>query len=91
MCSEITETSTLALLKDTMQCFLNSVIKIDSKTKSLRVDIKDGSQILVMRLVYRPPNATNEISYSLCPKINRAAGYSQVCVGGDFYLRIKAG
>ena len=75
-------------VRNTLQCCLNSIIKTDSKPESLCVDIKDGSQTLVMGLMYRPPNATNEISSLLCQVINRAAArYSQVCVMGDFNHR----
>ena len=62
---------------------LNSINKTDSKTESLWVDIKDGLHISVMGLLYRPPNATNEIRSLLCQEINRPARYSQVsfCIG----------
>ena len=71
-------------VKDTLQCCINSRIKTDSKTESLWVDIKEGSQSVVMGLVYRPPNASDQINSSLWEEINRAVRYSKVCVVGDF-------
>ena len=67
-----------------LQGCLNSKIRTDIKTLSLWVNIKDGSQTLAMRLMYRPPNTIDEINSLLWQEINRAASYSQVCVVSDF-------
>ncbi|MPC81514.1 hypothetical protein E2C01_076135 [Portunus trituberculatus] len=40
-----------------------------------------------MCLVWRPPNASDQINSSLWEEINRAARYSKVCVVGDFKYR----
>ena len=74
-------------IRDTLQCCINSKIKTDSKTESLWVDIKEGSQTAVMGLVYRPPNASQEINSSLWQELNRASRYRQIYVLGDFNYR----
>ena len=74
-------------IRDTLQCCINGKIKTDSKTESLWVDIKEGSQTVVLGLVYRPPNASQEINSSLWQELNRASKYRQICVLGDFNYR----
>ena len=74
-------------VRDTLQCCTNSKIKTDNKTESLWVDIKQGSESIVMGLVYRPPNASQEINSSLWQEINRASRHRQICVLGDFNFR----
>ena len=49
-------------VRDTLQCCINSKIKTDNKTESLWMDIKEGSQSVVLGLVYRPPSASQEIN-----------------------------
>ena len=74
-------------VRDTLQCCLNDKIKTDGKTETLWVDIKDGSQTVVMGVVYRPPNTTNDSNTALWQEIDKAGRYSQVCVVGDFNFR----
>ena len=74
-------------VRDSLQCSVNSKIKTDNKAESLWVDIKEGAQSVVLGLVYRPPNASDEINSSIWQEINRAGRYSQVCVTGDFNYR----
>ena len=47
------------------------------------MDIRERPQIVVMGLVYRPPNATNEINSSLCKKLTEQPGRLQsgICYG----------
>ncbi len=59
-------------VRDTIQCCINSRIKTDCKTESIWVDIKEGSQSIVLGVVYRPPTSTKEINTSLWQEINRA-------------------
>ena len=69
-------------VRDTLQCCTNSKIKTDNKTESLWVDIKQGSESIVLGLVYRPPNASQEINSSLWQEINRASRHRQICLLG---------
>ncbi len=49
-------------VRDTLQCCINSRIKTFSKTESIWVDIKEGSQSVAQGVVYRPLNSTKEIN-----------------------------
>lgn len=57
-------------IMDTLQFCINSKINTDNKTESLWVDIKERSQSVVLGLVYRPPNALQEINSLLWQEIN---------------------
>ncbi len=59
-------------VRDTLQCCLNNKIKTDNKAESIWVDIKEGSQSVVLGVVYRPPTSTEEINTSLWQELNRA-------------------
>ena len=74
-------------VRDTLQCSINGRIKTDNKTESLWVDIKEGSQAVVIGVVYRPPRSTMEVNTSLWQELNRASKYTQMCVVGDFNFR----
>ncbi len=74
-------------VRDTLQCCMNNRIKTNNKAESIWVDIKEGSQSVVLGVVYRPPTSTEEINTSLWQELNRAGRYSHVCVVGYFNFR----
>ena len=74
-------------VRDSLQSYSVSSIKVDNNQESLWVEIKEGNEKLLMGLVYRPPNLSREATLTLLDEIRRACTHRRVCVMGDFNFR----
>ena len=73
-------------VRDTLQCCVNNVIKIDDRVESIWLEVREAARKTVLGVVYRPPNLSKGDSTPVW-QINRACNYKQLCVLGDFNLR----
>ena len=74
-------------VRDTFQCSVNNVIKIDDRVESIWVEVREAVRKTVLGVVYRPPSLSRGDSIPIWQEINRACKYEQLCVLGDFNLR----
>ena len=74
-------------IRDTLQCCVNNSIRLDDKTESIWIDLKEGAHAMLLGVIYRPPNTCKEDSMLLWQEISKASKYNNLCVLGDFNLR----
>ena len=72
-------------VRNTLHSYINNRIKTESNTESLWVDIHiGGNKKIVVGIIYRPPNLSEEVSTSIIQELERAARYNNIYIMGDF-------
>ena len=70
-------------VKDSLNCYRKSDIKINENTESVWVEVNNGRKKIVLGAIYRSPKLSRDDSKYLWEEISKATNNNQTIIVGD--------